>query len=293
MSPDGKNLSVYLERASSDTEMHPWRWGFIQTNGKDKSDPKYEEFPLIGPNGLALDKPGPAGHRHLGGPLDRPGREERQAHRAGRQLGGQAVRRHQRSSSSPRTARSGSPTPTAACGCARRTRTRSSTSTASTGGRTASCRWLVKDMPNTNGLAFSPDEKILYVNGSRDRYVKAYDVKADGTLANGRMLIDMHEDPAQAASPTACGSTSRATCGRPARAACGSSRRRASTSAPSRRRSCPPTSSSATATTRRSTSRRAPASTRSASTWKASRRGVGFSASCEERTVSRSPEIAA
>ncbi len=32
---------------------------------------------------------------------------------------------------------------------------------------------LIKDIPNTNGLAFSPDEKILYVNGSRDRYVKA------------------------------------------------------------------------------------------------------------------------
>src|SRR4030088_3599930 len=30
MSPDGKNLSVYLERAASDTEMHPWRWGFVQ-----------------------------------------------------------------------------------------------------------------------------------------------------------------------------------------------------------------------------------------------------------------------
>src|SRR4051812_24606178 len=58
MSPDGKDLSVYVERAASDTEMHPWRWGFIQTNGKDKSDPKYEEFPLIGPNGLALDKQG-------------------------------------------------------------------------------------------------------------------------------------------------------------------------------------------------------------------------------------------
>ena len=54
---------------------------------------------------------------------------------------------------------------------------------------------LIKDIPNTNGLAFSPDEKILYVNGSRDRYVKAYDVKADDTLANGRMLIDMDKRP--------------------------------------------------------------------------------------------------
>src|SRR4029077_5010456 len=58
MSPDGKDLSVHLERAASHTEMHPWRWGFIQTNGKDRSDPKFEEFPMIGSNGLALDPQG-------------------------------------------------------------------------------------------------------------------------------------------------------------------------------------------------------------------------------------------
>ena len=56
---------------------------------------------------------------------------------------------------------------------------------------------VIQDIPNTNGLAFSPDEKILYVNGSADRYVKAYDVKPDDTLTNGRMLIDMHDDPAK------------------------------------------------------------------------------------------------
>src|SRR5215470_2518490 len=58
MSPDGKNLSVYLERAASDTELHPWRFGFIQNNGKDPKDPKYEEYPMIGANGLALDRQG-------------------------------------------------------------------------------------------------------------------------------------------------------------------------------------------------------------------------------------------
>jgi gluconolactonase len=45
-----------------------------------------------------------------------------------------------------------------------------------------------------NGLAFSPDEKILYVVESRGeptRKILAYDVKPDGkTLANKRMLID-------------------------------------------------------------------------------------------------------
>ena len=51
-----------------------------------------------------------------------------------------------------------------------------------------------KDMPATNGLAFSPDEKILYVNGSRDNYVNAFDVLPDGTLANGRLLIDLSKD---------------------------------------------------------------------------------------------------
>src|SRR5205809_7728716 len=31
-------------------------WGFIQTNGKDRNDPLFEEFPMIGSNGLALDR---------------------------------------------------------------------------------------------------------------------------------------------------------------------------------------------------------------------------------------------
>src|SRR5215475_9865287 len=35
MSPDGKDLSVHVERAASQTERHPWRWGFVQNNGKD------------------------------------------------------------------------------------------------------------------------------------------------------------------------------------------------------------------------------------------------------------------
>lgn len=57
MSPDGKDLSVYVERAAN-SGMHPWRWGFVQNNGKDKGDPAYEEYPLIGANGLALDRQG-------------------------------------------------------------------------------------------------------------------------------------------------------------------------------------------------------------------------------------------
>jgi gluconolactonase len=39
-----------------------------------------------------------------------------------------------------------------------------------------------------NGIAFSPDETILYVNGGTT--ITAYDVAADDTIANPRVLID-------------------------------------------------------------------------------------------------------
>ena len=53
-----------------------------------------------------------------------------------------------------------------------------------------------RDVERPNGLAFSPDEKLLYVNNSADRSIRQFDVRPDGTLANGRLLIDMDKDPA-------------------------------------------------------------------------------------------------
>jgi len=51
---------------------------------------------------------------------------------------------------------------------------------------------LVKDLTFPNGIGFSPDEKTLYVsNSDPDRAIwMAYDVAADGTLANGRLFFD-------------------------------------------------------------------------------------------------------
>jgi gluconolactonase len=51
---------------------------------------------------------------------------------------------------------------------------------------------LVKDLTFPNGIAFSPDEKTLYVsNSDPERAIwMAYDVKPDGTLANGRLFFD-------------------------------------------------------------------------------------------------------
>jgi gluconolactonase len=54
----------------------------------------------------------------------------------------------------------------------------------------------IKDIAIPNGLAFSPDEKILYANGSQNRYVRRYDVQPDDTLTNSQMLVDMNSDPA-------------------------------------------------------------------------------------------------
>jgi gluconolactonase len=50
------------------------------------------------------------------------------------------------------------------------------------------------EMANLNGLAFSPDEKYLYLNGSADNFVNRYEVKPDDTIANGTLFFDMRQD---------------------------------------------------------------------------------------------------
>jgi gluconolactonase len=54
----------------------------------------------------------------------------------------------------------------------------------------------IKDIPTPNGLAFSPDEKYLYANGSQNKYVRRYAVQPDDTLTNSQMFIDMSSDTA-------------------------------------------------------------------------------------------------
>jgi hypothetical protein len=50
------------------------------------------------------------------------------------------------------------------------------------------------EMPNLNGLAFSPNETYLYLNGSADNYVNRYEVKPDDTIATGKLFLDMRQD---------------------------------------------------------------------------------------------------
>jgi len=56
---------------------------------------------------------------------------------------------------------------------------------------------IIEKFDYPNGLAFSPDEKILYVANTRpEKYIMAYDVNADGTVSNGRHFADMSSEEA-------------------------------------------------------------------------------------------------
>jgi gluconolactonase len=52
---------------------------------------------------------------------------------------------------------------------------------------------LVDDFIVPNGIAFSPDEKVLYINDSRRGHIRAFDMAPNGTLARqtGRVFADL------------------------------------------------------------------------------------------------------
>jgi gluconolactonase len=47
---------------------------------------------------------------------------------------------------------------------------------------------VAEDNVYPNGLCFSQDEKLLYVNCSRERVIRVYDVKPGGTLGKARLF---------------------------------------------------------------------------------------------------------
>lgn len=60
-------------------------------------------------------------------------------------------------------------------------------------GKDGSLNAVITDIVNPNGLAFSPDEKKLYVvewKGTPNRSIWSFDVNADGTVSNKTKLID-------------------------------------------------------------------------------------------------------
>ena len=191
LTPDGQT-SVYLRDAGYHGP-DPWRWGPVFNNGYDKADPKFEEFVMFGADGLGVDREGRLILATFAGrSLERVERDGKRTVLAdkyeGKRFGGPndvAIRRD------------GSIYFTDTYG-ALRLRDKDPHKELDFN---AVYRWkdgkltlIVKDMPNTNGLAFSPDEKYLYVNGSRDNYVNRYEVQPDGTVTNGKLFFDMRNE---------------------------------------------------------------------------------------------------
>ncbi|PYT36869.1 MAG: SMP-30/gluconolactonase/LRE family protein [Acidobacteria bacterium] len=58
---------------------------------------------------------------------------------------------------------------------------------------------LTTDLTGPNGLAFSPDEKYLYVGDwdPKKKVLMRYEVSADGTLRGGRVFFDMTDAPGE------------------------------------------------------------------------------------------------
>lgn len=50
---------------------------------------------------------------------------------------------------------------------------------------------LYKDFDAPNGIAFSPDEKYLYVDDSASKTYWRFETQPDGTIANGKLFFDM------------------------------------------------------------------------------------------------------
>jgi gluconolactonase len=54
---------------------------------------------------------------------------------------------------------------------------------------------VAKDLPRPNGIAFSPDQKYLYVDNSGPQKLwMRYEVQKDGSLSNGKVFYDASSD---------------------------------------------------------------------------------------------------
>lgn len=51
---------------------------------------------------------------------------------------------------------------------------------------------VADDFEGPNGIAFSPDESLLYLNDIRRRHIRVFEVQPDGLVANGRIFYEDH-----------------------------------------------------------------------------------------------------
>src|SRR5215470_4601490 len=191
LTPDGK-ASVHLSQVGY-TGPEIWRWGGINNNGRERDDPKFEEFAMIGADGLTLDRQGRLIIATFAGRslvrIEADGRRTVLADNyEGKRFGGP---------NDVVVKRDGAIYFTDTYGAFRKREQdprRELLFNAVYMWKDGKLTRVTTDMPAVNGLAFSPDEKYLYVNGSRDNYVNRYEVRPDGTLANGMKLVDLSKE---------------------------------------------------------------------------------------------------
>jgi sugar lactone lactonase YvrE len=53
---------------------------------------------------------------------------------------------------------------------------------------------VVREFTAPNGLAFSPDESVLYIGDSEDEIIERFRVEADGSLSGGELFSDQSND---------------------------------------------------------------------------------------------------
>ena len=189
----GGEASIYMHR-SGYTQPDIWRVGFEQTNGKNPSDPLFEKFYMIGSNGLALDRQGRLVIATWAGRsidrIEKNGKRTVLADRfEGKQFNGPNDVIVKKNGTIYFTDTYGG----------LRLREKDPRKGLDFQGvymiKGGSVSRIIDDIPNPNGLALSPDEKTLYANGSRDKYVRRYRVLPDDTVADSQMFIDISGDP--------------------------------------------------------------------------------------------------
>jgi gluconolactonase len=191
LTPDGKS-SVYMEH--SGYQGHDiWRVGRMQPNGPDPNAPGYEQFALLGSNGLTVDKQGrliicAGGDRSIDR-IESNGKRTVLADKYdGKRFNGPNDVIVKKDGAIYFTdgydgLRGADKDP------ARGVDFRGIFLL-----KDGKVTRIADDIPNPNGLSLSPDEKTFYANGSAAKFVRAYDVQPDDTLTNSRMLIDMSSD---------------------------------------------------------------------------------------------------
>lgn len=190
----GGEASVYLDH-SGYTKPDIWRVGFEFNNGKDPNDPAFAKFYMSGSNGLALDPQGRLVVATFAGrSIDRIEPNGKRTVLAdsydGKRFNGTNDVVVKKDGAIYFTdmfgsLRQGDKDPAMGLPYQAVYMVKSGKVTR-----------LTDDIPTTNGLAFSPDEKYFYANGSRGKFIRRYDVKPDGTLTNSQMLIDMSANTA-------------------------------------------------------------------------------------------------